>query len=428
MKMIRVGMLGLGTVGSGVYKILTEDQSQIQSKLGCRVEIAKILVRDKKKFRDFSVPEDILVTDPKLILEDETIDIVVELIGGIDPAKAHILKAIENGKHVVTANKALISQHGDEIEDAAQACGVTVRYEASVCGGIPILSTLQEALSANRIQEVFGIVNGTTNYILTKMSNEKVDFKQALEEAQQKGYAEADPTSDVEAFDALYKLLILAKFSFNTQAEHSLVYREGITNISINDIQYAEELGYKIKLLAIGKESDGQIELRVHPTLIPKEHPLASVGDAYNAVYVKGSAVGSLMFYGRGAGSLPTGSAVVGDIMYLVNHEIGNGCHIYNRPAAAIKAFKNMRDTKSTYYIRVIVKDIPGVLGRIATVFGKHSVSLASIIQKDVGSDQVPIVFLTHETLEGNLQNAIDEITDIPEVHTIGNIIRVDHL
>lgn len=428
MKHIKIALLGLGTVGTGVYSILSENKDNIQNKLGCSIEIAKILVRDTNKARGINISEAIVCTDPELIMNDTSIDIVVELMGGIDPAKAYILKAIEKGKHVVTANKALISQYGDEIAKAAEKSGVSVRYEASVCGGIPILSTLQESLSANRIQEVVGIVNGTTNYILTKMSNEKVDFKQALEEAQQKGYAEADPTSDIEGFDAMYKLLILAKLAFNKQAGQSLVYREGITNITINDIQYAEELGYKIKLLAIGKEDDGQIELRVHPTLVPKNHPLASVGDAYNAVFIKGSAVGDLMLYGKGAGSLPTGSAVVGDIMYLINHEINNLCKAYKLPLEANKSIKNMRDTKSIYYIRVIVKDIPGVLGRIATVFGKYHVSLASILQKDVGAMHVPIIFLTHETLEGHLQDAITEITGIPEVHTIGNIIRVDHL
>ncbi|MDP4178173.1 MAG: homoserine dehydrogenase, partial [Bacillota bacterium] len=332
----------------------------------------------------------------------------------------------KNKKHVVTANKALISTYGDELLALAEEMGVMLYFEGSVAGGIPIIHGLNESLTANKIEEIVGIINGTTNYILTKMTLEGMEFEEALKEAQDKGYAEADPTSDVEAYDAVYKLTVLSSIAFGTEVDVKKVYREGITKISKADIEYAKELGYCIKLLAIGKDNDGVLELRVHPTLIPYRHPLANVNDAYNAIFIKGNAVGDLMLYGKGAGDMPTGSAVVSDIISILRYNINSTNKVSLRSNYWDKEVASMEKTVSEYYIRVAVRDVPGVLGDLTTVFGNNGVSLYSVIQKGkTGDDVVSVVFVTHNTQEGSVNKAIAEIKKLSSVKDVESIIRV---
>jgi len=423
MKSIKVGLLGFGNIGRGVWDITRMNNTTITEQCGYSIEISKILVQTDK---DRGVNQGLFTTNAHEILDNPEIDIIIELIGGLSPAKDYILKALNSKKHVVTANKAVIATYGDELLSAASNNGVYLYYEGSVAGGIPILDSIRESLAANRIEEIMGIINGTTNYILTKMTKEGSDFSKALSEAQHKGYAEANPSSDVDGFDASYKLSILSSLAFNTKLPVESIYREGITKISPIDIEYAKDLGFVIKLLAIGKLREDSIELRVHPTLIPAQHPLAAVNDVYNGIFIKGNAVGNLMYYGRGAGSLPTGSAVVGDMINIIKKM---SCS-YPSPlssGAPEKKLQSMESTRCEYYIRIMVKDIPGVLGKIATLFGNTGVSLSSVIQKGEGEPLVSLVFITHNTLEEGIQRAVDEIKKIEEVAEIANIIRVEN-
>ena len=428
MKKVKIALLGLGNVGRGVWMILNSNKEEIMKRLGYDVEIAKILVRDKNKKRPVEVPDEIVTTDFNEILNDDSIKIVVEVMGGMEPARESMLKCIEKKKHIVTANKMLLATDGDKLFQKADENGVMFQYEASVAGGIPIIKGISESLTANKIQTLYGIVNGTTNYILSKMELEGADFNDVLKEAQEKGYAEADPTSDIESFDAQYKLAILASIAFGTKIDVNNVYREGITKIEAVDMKYAKEFKMGIKLLAIAKEVNGKIELRVHPTMIPKTHPLSSVYDSFNAVFIRGNAVGDLMFYGRGAGDLPTGSAVVSDIVTIVRSNVGEE---NTTPVVMNNLWKrevaNIGEVESKFYVRATVKDEPGVLGDITAILGKYSVSLRSVIQKgDEEDGQVTIVLVTHKTLESELQAAINEIKDIKSVSNIDNIIRIE--
>ncbi|WP_163192484.1 homoserine dehydrogenase [Clostridium thermarum] len=428
MEKVRIAILGLGNVGTGVWKILNTNKKEIKKRSGYHIEVAKILVRDKKKPRSVEVPEDILTTDYNEILMDDSIKIVVELMGGVEPAKEYMLNAIRHNKHVVTANKFVLATHGNELLDAAYAQGVMLYYEASVAGGIPIIHGISESLTANKIVEILGIINGTTNYILTKMSQEGMEFKEALKEAQEKGYAEADPTADIEAYDAMYKLAILGSLSFGSRVHVDSIYREGITSISSVDIQYAREFGYVIKLLAIGKERNGVLELRVHPAMIPANHPLANVNDSFNAIFIKGNAVGDLMLYGRGAGDLPTGSAVVGDIISVLRNGIDDIVPVEQKDKLSNLRVQSMDYTVCEYYIRCTVLDTPGTLGDIAAIFGKNNVSLASVIQKGKTGEQVPLVFITHQTTEKNISDAIEEVKKLSTVVKVENIVRVEKI
>lgn len=428
MKKVKIALLGLGNVGSGVWKILNTNKKEIKRRSGYDIEVAKILVRDKGKARGVEVPESILTTSFEEIINDDSIRIVVELMGGVDPAKDYMMKAIKKKKHVVTANKFVLATHGNELLEAAKAEGIMLYYEASVAGGIPIIHGISESLTANKIVEILGIINGTTNYILTKMSQDGMEFEEALKEAQQKGYAEADPTSDIEAYDAMYKLAILSSLSFGSRVHVDSIFREGITAIKSMDIQYAKEFGYVIKLLAIGKENNGELELRVHPAMIPATHPLANVNDAFNAIFIKGNAVGDLMLYGRGAGDLPTGSAVVGDIISVLRNNIDDLTPADNNYGNSRLKVQSMDKTVCKYYLRFTVNDTPGTLGEIAAIFGNNSVSLASVIQKGKANEVVPLVFVTHETAEINLKNAIKEIKKLPTVVNVENIIRVENI
>lgn len=424
MKKVRIALLGLGNVGKGVWNILQKNGEEIAQRSGYDIEVAKILVRDVNKERGVNVPKEILTNDFDEIIKDDSIEIVVEVMGGIEPAMEYILKSVRKKKNVVTANKMLIATHGKEIFAEVEEQGVSINFEASVAGGIPVINGINENLAANKIEEIKGIINGTTNYILTKMTLDGMDFGDALKEAQEKGYAEADPTSDVEGFDAAYKLAILAALAFETEVDINDVYKEGITKISALDIQFAKEMGYVVKLLAIAKEVDGKLELRVHPTMIPAIHPLANVNDAFNAVFIKGNAVGELMLYGRGAGELPTGSAVVGDIISVLRSE-RDGSNI-SLSHYTDKKVAPMDDVESEYYIRMTLNDMPGVLGRIATKLGENNVSIYSFIQKPVKGEFATVVFVTHKNLEGNVKKALKEILEMDDINKVENVIRIE--
>ena len=430
MKKVKIALLGLGNVGRGVWMILNSNKEEIMKRSGYEVEIAKILVRDKNKKRSIEVPDEIVTTSFDEILDDDSIKIVVEVMGGMEPAKDYMLRCMDKKKHIVTANKMLIANAGDELFEKADEMGVMFQYEASVAGGIPIIKGIDESLTANKIEKLYGIVNGTTNYILSKMELEDADFDDVLKEAQEKGYAEADPTSDIEAFDAQYKLAILASLAFGSKIDVDNIYREGITKIEAIDMKYAKEFKMGIKLLAIAKENNGKIELRVHPTMISKKHPLSNIYDSFNAVFIKGNAVGDLMFYGRGAGDLPTGSAVVGDIVTIVRNDVDSE---NSNPVVKNNLWKReilpMDDIESKYYVRATVVDEPGVLSKITSILGKNNVSLRSVIQKgDDENGNVTIVLVTHKTNEKELNDSIKEITELKSVYKINNIIRIEDL
>ncbi|MDS0524400.1 homoserine dehydrogenase [Clostridium sp. SHJSY1] len=429
MKKVKIALLGLGNVGRGVWNILKENEEEIMKRSGCKVEIAKILVRDLNKPRGVEVPEGLVTTDFNEILNDDSIKIVVEVMGGIEPAREYMIKCMNKKKQIVTANKMLLATNGDELYKKADEEGVMFNYEASVAGGIPIIQAINESLTGNRIEELYGIVNGTTNFILSKMELEGSNFNDVLKLAQEKGYAEADPTSDIEGFDAQYKLAILASLAFGTKVDVAKVYREGITKITDVDMEYAKSFGMVIKLLAIVKDVEGKLELRVHPTMIPETHPLANVYDSFNAVFIKGNAVGDLMFYGRGAGDLPTGSAVVADIISIVRTNID-----FENPVSVVKnnlwnkEISEVDNIVSKYYIRATVADKPGVLGEISAVFGKQEVSLHSVIQKgDVNNKgKVTLVLVTHMTKEASIRKALEELNRLNTVEGIENLIRIE--
>lgn len=429
MKKVRIALLGLGNVGRGVCMILNSNKEEIMKRSGYEVEIAKILVRDKNKSRGIDVSKELITTDFNEILNDDSIKIVLEMMGGIEPAREYMLQCMDKGKHIVTANKMLLATNGDELFKKADSKGLMFKYEASVAGGIPIINGIDESLTANKIKELYGIVNGTTNYILTKMESEGLGFDEALKEAQDMGYAEADPTSDIEGYDAQYKLAILSSLAFGTKIDIDNVYREGITNIKPIDMDYAKEFKMVIKLLAIVKENNEKLELRVHPTMIPKKHPLANVYDSFNAVFVKGNAVGDLMFYGRGAGDLPTGSAVVSDVIAILRSNIdlenNNSVvknNLWDREIADIK------EVESRFYIRASVLDEPGVLGEITAILGKYNVSLRSVIQKGDQNEEgnVTIVLVTHTTSQKQIYDSCNEISSLRSVNNIDNIIRIE--
>ncbi len=427
--MINVGIIGFGTVGTGTVSILLEKKDVLKERLGFEINLRKIAVRDIGRDRGVKVPEGVLTTDVDTVLNDPHIDIVVEVIGGIRPAKDFILKAISNGKHVVTANKALLATEGNEIFTAAQKAGVEIGFEASVAGGIPIIKVIREGLVANRIKAIYGIINGTSNYILTKMTDENVEFSVALKEAQKLGYAEADPTLDIEGIDSAHKLAILAYLSYGIPIPYKDIYTEGIFKISSQDIDFASELGYKVKLLAIAKEKDSEVELRVHPTMIPKDYLISKVDGPFNAVYVEGDATGSTLYYGRGAGAMPTGSAVVSDIVDIARNIKKNATGRIRVMVKTIRDvnIKKIDDVISMYYFRFFALDRPGVLSKISGILGNYNISIASVIQKGrrVG-EAVPLVVLTHEANEKDVRQAIEEIDQLPVVMDKTVFIRVE--
>lgn len=427
--MINIGIIGFGTVGTGTAGILIQNRQLLKDRTGIDINLKKIADLDIKRDRGIKLPKGVLTTNADSLIADPDIHIIVELIGGTTIAKEIILKAIKSGKHVVTANKALLATHGKEIFKAAERAHVKVGFEASVAGGIPIIKIISEGLVANRIKSIYGIINGTTNYILSKMSDENAEFSEVLKEAQKLGYAEADPTYDIEGIDSAHKLAILASLAYGTQFTLKDVYREGISWISSMDIEFARELGYKLKLLAIAKETNEKIELRVHPTMVPEDFLISKVDGVFNAVYVEGDAVGSTLYYGRGAGDMPTGSAVVSDIVdiscNIVNKNIGRNPLFFR--AEKGKNLLKMDDVRSMYYFRFSAIDKPGVLSRISGILGKYNISIASVIQKDRREGEaVPLVVLTHLAREKDVLSAVKEINRLPIVAGKTVFIRVE--
>lgn len=427
--MINVGIIGFGTVGTGTAKILLSNRGLLKDRTGIDIRLKKIADIDVKRDRGIRLPKGMLTSNAEDLFNDPDIQIIVELIGGTTIAKDMILKAVASGKHVVTANKALLATHGKEIFRAAGKRNVEIGFEAAVAGGIPIIKVIREGLVANKVKAVYGIINGTTNYILTKMTEERAEFSDVLREAQRLGYAEADPTYDVEGIDSAHKLAILASLAYGSQYSIRDVYREGISKISPMEIEFARELGYKVKLLAITKATDGEVELRVHPTMVPEEYLISKVDGVYNAVYIEGDAVGSTLYYGRGAGDMPTGSAVVSDIVEIArnirNSSEGRVPVIAKtiRPKSLLK----MDEVVSMYYFRFSAIDKPGVLSKISGILGQHNISIVSVIQKGRRQGKaVPLVVLTHKAREKDVNTAIKEINRLPIVAGKTVIMRVE--
>lgn len=430
MKEIKIGLIGFGTVGTGVVKILQENAPLIEGRLGGRICLHKIADIDLERDRGVEVSREVLTSDAQEVIGDPEIAIVLELMGGIEPARTFILRAMEGGKHVITANKALLALHGGDIFAAAQRYGVRIGFEASVGGGIPIIRSLREGLVANQITSIFGILNGTSNYILTRMTQEGKGFREVLREAQRLGYAEADPTLDVEGIDTAHKLSILASLAFGIKVDFHDIFVEGISGITPLDIQYCSEFGYRVKLLAIGKWDEGKVELRVHPTMLPADHLLSTVEGVFNAIYVSGDAVGPTMFYGQGAGGLPTGSAVVSDLVDLCQDIVkgvkkqGPITPFWSSQGGVIK---DMEEVLTPCYLRFTALDRPGVLSKISGILGEHEISIASVIQKGRRvKGAVPIVMMTHEAKEKNIRQALQEIDRLDIIQAKTTLIRVE--
>jgi len=425
--MIKVGLLGYGTVGGGVYNILTTKKEDIERKLGEEIQIKKILVKEKNKKRKYDVDTSLFTEDYKEIVEDPEIQLVVELIGGETPTLSYIKEAINRHKNIVTANKLILAKYGKEIFQLAKNNNVKVYYEGSVGGGIPIIKTLKESMIANKIERIYGILNGTTNYILTQMTEKTIDFEEALKKAQSLGYAESDPYFDVSGLDCAYKISILSSLAFESFIDVASIHVEGIDNIEREDIEIAEELGYTIKLLAIGKRyEDKMLDIRVHPTFIPKSNPLSKINGVYNVVQIHGDAVGDIMIYGQGAGEMPTASAVVADIMEAaksIKYHIENEYSIGNLNDLKLIGTDEI---ENSFYIRLRVNDKPGVFAKIAKAFGDNEVSIASVIQKHRLNPVVPIFLLTHLIEEKKMKKAIDSLKELDDVIDIKNIIRVE--
>ena len=420
----KIALLGMGTVGGGVYEIIERQKEEMPFKIGAALEVVKVLVRNKAKYAD-RIPAEKLTDVWEDVIGDDSIDIVVEVMGGIEPARTYIKAALEKGTHVVTANKDLMAMHGHELLELAGEHHCDWLFEAAVAGGIPIIRPLKQCLAGNNITEIMGIINGTTNFILTKMKEDGMDFGEALQLATDLGYAEADPTADIEGYDAGRKLAIMASIAFHTSVTFDDVFTEGITKITAKDMRYAKEMGCSIKLLGIAKNTETGIEVKVHPTMIPENHPLAAVNDSFNAVFVHGDAVDDAMFYGRGAGALPTGSAVVGDIMDVARNMLFHcngriGCSCYkNLP------IKQIGDTTSRYYIRMRLEDRAGTLAAMAGVFAENDASIAILLQKETIENDAEIVVVTHEVAEKKFMDAIKKFSSMEMVKGISSIIRV---
>ncbi|UFT98224.1 homoserine dehydrogenase [Radiobacillus kanasensis] len=427
-KTIHVGLCGLGTVGSGVVKILQNHREQIKYKLGCEVSIKKILVNDLHKKRAIDLNGSELTADPNAIVQDPDIDIIIEVMGGVEKTYALMKEAILHHKHVITANKDVMALYGQELLPLAKERKVDVFYEASVAGGIPILRSLSDGLASDKIQKMMGIVNGTTNFILTKMTDEQLAFEPVLAEAQRLGYAEADPTSDVDGLDAARKMTLLANLAFKTTIQLDDVHVKGITSISQEDLTFAGKLGYTIKLIGIAAiNADGKVEVSVEPTLLPNEHPLAQVKNEYNAVYVHGEAVGETMFYGPGAGGLPTATAVVSDLMEAVkNLRLGISGHSYVTPQYE-KKLKSDKEKFMKYFIRMEVDDTAGTFQKLTNVFTDEQVSFAKILQLPSDREQTAeIVMVTHSVSKEQLRKSLEQITELSVVKKVISYYRVD--
>jgi homoserine dehydrogenase len=444
---VRVGILGCGNVGSALVRLVHEHADVIESRSGVPLEVARVAVRDLSKDRGLPLPANRFTDDPAAVVGDPDVDIVVEVIGGIEPARSLIVDALMAGKPVVTANKELLATHGRSLFETAEGAGVDFLFEASVAGGIPLIRPLRESLAGDRIRRVTGIVNGTTNYILTRMSDGGESFDDALADAQALGFAEADPTADVEGFDAAAKAAIIASIAFGARVTAGDVFREGIAGITGDDIASARDLGYAVKLLAVAEELDGEVAVRVHPAMVPERHPLAAVRDSFNAVFIEGDAVGELMLYGRGAGGAPTASAVLGDLVDAANNLV-EGRKGATVGALAPKPIRPIDEVSSQFYLLIEVADRPGVLAAIATEFGRHGVSIRSMNQRGKASapqggdrvsrspsepaqpvggmgDEARLIFVTHKAREADLRATVESLQGVEAVHRVGSVLRV---
>lgn len=423
MKKIGVALLGLGTVGGGTYRILKNNYESIKKNDGIDVEIRHILERDLSKAEALGVDLSIVGTDIEKVVNDKDTQIVAEFFGGIEPAKTFLIKCLLAGKSIVTANKELFSKHWPELEEAAKKGKAGLYFEASCVGGVPIIRTLTQSMQGNNILSLMGIVNGTTNYILSKMADEGLEYADVLKEAQRLGYAEANPSADVDGFDSMYKLSILSSLAFQKKVPITEIYREGISNVNKIDIEYGKKLGFTLKLLAIAKKVDGKIEARVHPAFIPNDHPLSSVKGSFNAVFINGDNVGDIMLYGKGAGDLPTGSAIVSDIVFAAKQNK----HQYTafKNSNAVKSSDFSKNFRCKYYIRMNVKDEAGVLAKISTAFAKNNVSINTMEQL-ANENSADIIFMIHETCENNINKALVTLNNLDCVNAINAVIRVE--
>jgi len=421
---VNIGLLGCGTIGSAVFHLVEKNAAGLAEAAGRPLRVSRVLVKDPDESRPFAADRSLMVTDPSVLLDDREIDVFIEVMGGVEPARKIALEVLKSGRHLVTANKELVASHGRELMETAAQSGSQVRFEASVGGGIPLIRPLEESLGGDNILKIMGIVNGTTNYILTRMSEEGSTYAEALAEAQKLGYAEADPAADVKGSDAASKVAILCSIAFKVGVTSERVFREGIEDVRPDDLENARELGYAVKLLAIASREGGGISARVHPTMIPLEHPLASISGNFNAVFIIGESVGELMFYGQGAGALPTATAILGDVVNIVRN--------LGRPPAARRSYwsrpgevQPMDEVVTRFYTVLKVVDRPGVLAKIAGVFGDNGVSLESVVQKGIG-DQAQIVLITHEVRERNFRDARDGLEQLEVVLEIPSVIRVE--
>lgn len=428
---LRIGLLGCGNVGAAVVRMLHDHAADIERRAGLPVEVARIAVRDPARARDVPVPPSIFTADARGVVGDPGIDVVVELIGGIEPARTLVLGAMAAGKSVVTANKTLLSTHGSEVFDAAVAAGVDVLYEAAVGGGIPVIRPIREHLAGDRILRFSGILNGTTNYILTRMAEEGSSLRDALAEAQRRGFAEADPSADVEGTDAAAKAAILATIAFDVRVAVEGVHREGIMGLSATDLAFAERLGYVVKLLAVGEAVDGGVSVRVHPAMLPRSHPLAAVRESFNAVLIEGERVGPVMLFGRGAGGDPTAVSVVGDLVELARGRpargsltvAGHAAHAAG-PASGAAALRSLDELHSQFYLLLEVADRPGVLAAVSSAFAAHEVSIKQVWQEGHGDD-AQLVLITHRALEGAVRACVQDLRGLDAVERVGSVIRV---
>ncbi len=426
MKKVGVAILGLGVVGGGTYNILTDNKEYFKKSQGLDITVESVLEKNVDRAILLGIEKEKIATSIEEVVSNPNVDIVIEVIGGIEPAKSFVMKALMSGKSVVTSNKELIAKHWSELEAEAKQMHVGLFFEASCVGGVPIIRTLIDGMQANNIKSIKGIINGTTNYILTKMANEGSSYEEALKEAQKLGYAEFNPTADVEGFDATYKLSILSSLAFNQKVCIDNVYREGITGITKEAIAYGKELGYTLKLLAIGKNTPNGIEVRVHPTFISNSNPLASVNDSFNAVHLEGDSVGEIMLYGRGAGALPTGSAIVSDVIFAAKHDDYYYAPFENNEQGN-KETKFVDDYVSQYFIKLSIKDVPGVLSKLSGIFAKNNISLKEVKQLAEGTDgKVPLIMITHINSENAVRKALKQITEYEAVFSLDCLIRLE--
>jgi len=423
---VNVAILGFGTVGSGTYTVLAQHAGEIERRTGCCIRVTKVADLDWDRPRSVLPDASVRTADALAAATDPSVDIVVETIGGTTAARELVLAAIEHGKGVATSNKVLIAKHGGEILGRAEARGVDVFFEGAVGGGIPLIRPLKESLEASEIRQIIGILNGTTNYILTRMTADGAEFDDALREAQAHGYAEADPTDDVEGHDAAYKIAILAAIAFGSRVPVDEVFREGIMGVTQADVRYAAEMDCVIKLLAIAKAKGDAVQVRVHPALLPKGHPLAAIQGVFNAVWIEGDAVGEVMFYGRGAGAMPTGSAVASDVIDIARNLAKGAMARYSCTCSHEYPVQDIGDVVTRYYLRTVVADRPGVLGQMATILGNHMVSIESVIQKGTMGDAAEVVWMTHPVMGCDLLHAVDHLRAISAVKSVASVIRVE--